>query len=340
MSTENRVKVGIIGAGDMGTRHAMNLHNIVPGARVAGIYDLDQDRAGQVAAECGGARAFGDPVELIRDPSVDAVLVVSPDPTHAAFVHECLRANKPVLCEKPLATTAADALSLIAAEQQLGRRMISVGFMRRFDPQHIAVQQVVASGQIGRAILFKGVHRNPKVLSHLPGPIVVTNSAIHDLDSARWLLGQDVTRVWVRGARTHATFSAETLDMLLIQMTLTGDCLATIECSVAIEYGYEVSAEVVGERGTAMTLQPDGALVRADRTCGVCVPQHHHDRFQRAFVPELTNWIQSVQHGTPFAGASAWDGYMASLAADGCIESLHTGQPTNVATPPKPVLYR
>lgn len=334
------IAVGVIGAGGMGARHAMNLHHIVPGARVAGIYDLDQDRAGQVASECGGAKAFGDPLELIRDAKVAAVLVVSPDPTHAQFVHECLRANKPVLSEKPLATSAADALSIVEAEQAQGRRMIAVGFMRRFDPQHVAVKRAVESGQIGRAILFKGVHRNPMIPPHLPGPIVVTNSAIHDLDSTRWLLGQDVTEVWVRGVRTHTAFSDETLDMLLFQMTLTGECLATIECSVAIEYGYEVSAEVVGERGTAVTLQPDGALVRAAKASGVAVPQSHLDRFQSAFVPELTHWIATLQTGEPFGGASAWDGYMATLVAEHCIESLRTGKPVSVVVPDKPALYR
>jgi myo-inositol 2-dehydrogenase/D-chiro-inositol 1-dehydrogenase len=174
---------------------------------------------------------------------------------------------------------------------------------------------------------------------HLPGPIVVTNSAIHDLDSTRWLLSQDVTEVWVRGVRTHTAFSDETLDMLLFQMTLSGECLATIECSVAVEYGYEVSAEVVGERGTAVTLQPDGALIRAAKASGVVVPQSHLDRFQSAFVPELTNWIESLRAGKPFAGASAWDGYMATLVAESCIESLRTGKPASVATPEKPGLY-
>jgi myo-inositol 2-dehydrogenase / D-chiro-inositol 1-dehydrogenase len=176
------IAVGVIGAGEMGTRHATNLHSLVPGARLAGVYDLDQDRAKRVVAECDAAKAFGDPIELIRDAGVDAVMVVSPDPTHPGFVHECLRAGKPVLCEKPLATTAAAALGIVEAELQLGRRLIAVGFMRRFDLQHVAVKRAVESGQIGRAILFKGMHRNPDIPTHLPGPIVVTNSAIHYID--------------------------------------------------------------------------------------------------------------------------------------------------------------
>src|SRR5947209_6163039 len=212
------ILVGVIGAGRMGSCHALNLHRYVKGARVAAIYDLDQPRAGQVAAECGSAKAFSDPLHLIEDAGVDAVVIASPDPTHAEFVHACLRHHKPVLCEKPLATTAAEALKIIEAEQALGQRLIAVGFMRRFDPQHVAVRQVVAAGEIGRPILFKGVHRNAMIPSNLPSEFVVTNSAIHDIDSARWLLGQEITEVYVRGVRTHTSFSDETRDMVLIQM--------------------------------------------------------------------------------------------------------------------------
>jgi myo-inositol 2-dehydrogenase/D-chiro-inositol 1-dehydrogenase len=334
------LSIGVIGAGGMGSRHALNLHRYVKGARVTAIYDLDQARAGQVAAECGSARAFSDPLHLIQDAGVDAVVIASPDPTHAEFVHVCLQHHKPVLCEKPLATTAQEALTIIEAEQALGRRLIAVGFMRRFDPQHVAVRQVVAAGDIGRPILFKGVHRNPMIPPHLPGAAVVTNSAIHDIDSARWLLGQEITEVYVRGVRTHTSFSDETLDMVLIQMTLSGQCLATAEVSVAVEYGYEVSAEIVGERGSALTMPPGLALVRSHEARSVVVPKSHLARFQEAYIPELTAWVQSIQTGQPFTGANAWDGYMSLLVTDACIHSLESGTSVAVSTPAKPGLYQ
>src|SRR5690348_8858537 len=95
--------IGVIGAGGMGSRHVMNLHHYIKGVRVVAIYDLDQARARQVAEECGTAKAFSDPQQLIQDASVEAVLIASPDPTHAEFVHVCLQQHKPTLCEKPLA---------------------------------------------------------------------------------------------------------------------------------------------------------------------------------------------------------------------------------------------
>ena len=332
--------VGVIGAGRMGTYHAVNLQRYMKGARVAAIYDLDQARAGQVAAECGSAKAFQDPLQLIQDAGVDAVLIASPDPTHAEFVHECLRHRKPVLCEKPLATTAAEAQKIIEAEQAVGQRLIAVGFNRRFDARHLAVRQVVAAGEIGRAFLYKGVHRNTMIPPHWPGKPVVTGSAIHDIDSIRWLLGQEITEVYVRGVRTHTSFSDETLDMLLLQMTVNGDCLATVEVSVAIEYGYEVSAEIVGERGTALTTPLGLALVRSQGARSVPVSSDGLAYFQEAYVSELTHWVHAVQSGQRFPGATAWDGYMSLLVSDACIQSLHSGTLVPVSTPARPDFYQ
>ena len=127
----------------MGMRHAENLHRHVAVVHVAAAYDLDRSRAEQVAALCGAA-VYDDPLRLIQDDRVEAIIIASPDATHAGFVQECLRGGKPVLCEKPLATSAADAARVIEAECAVGRRLVSVGLMRRFDPYHVAVQQVAA----------------------------------------------------------------------------------------------------------------------------------------------------------------------------------------------------
>lgn len=331
--------IGVIGTGRMGTRHALNVHRYVKGARLAGVYDLDQERARQVVAECGSAKVFQDPLQLIRDVGVEAVVITSPDPTHAEFVHECLRNHKPVLCEKPLATTAAEAQRIVEAERATGHRLISVGFMRRFDPRHLAVQQAVKAGKIGRAILYKGVHRNPAVPPNWSSELVVTSSAIHDIDATRWLLGQEVTEVYVRGVRMHASLSDETQDMQLLQMTLSGDCLASVEVSVAIEYAYEVSAEIVGERGTALTTQPDLALVRSQEARTVPLTANGIAYFQEAYVTELTEWVHAVQSGQAFSGATAWDGYVSLLVSDACIQSLHSGRPVAVPVATKPNFY-
>jgi myo-inositol 2-dehydrogenase/D-chiro-inositol 1-dehydrogenase len=334
------ISVGVIGTGGMGTRHAVNLHRYIGGARVAAVYDLSKDRAYQASDLCGSAEVMADPIALIENDCVDAVLIASPDDTHAALTLACLKAGKPVLCEKPLATTVEDAVKVVEAESALGRRLVSVGFMRRFDPQHVAVKTIAESGEIGRPLLFKGVHRNAAVAFGITGATILTNSAGHDFDSARWLLGEEVQEVYVRGLRSRPELHPDTKDLLLVEMSLTNNCMAVAEVYVNDEYGYEVSAELVCQRGTAATMQPDLALVRANAHRGFQVPSDWLSRFQDAYVAELLDWIDSVgQPGGSFHGASAWDGYVTMMVTSASIESLHTGTVVPVKLREKPDLY-
>ena len=190
------ISVGVIGSGGTGTRHAETLSATVSGARVAGVTDLDRSRAEGLAAKCGsGVVVFEDEQALIRHDGVDAVVVTTPDDTHAGLVMECLRHEKPVFCEKPLATTVDDARTIVDAEAGLGRKMVQVGFMRRYDPRHLDVKSAIDSGAIGNPVLFKGTHRN---LGSAPGSnseSILVNSAVHDLDSERWILGQEIEEV-------------------------------------------------------------------------------------------------------------------------------------------------
>lgn len=339
MLNRKEISVGLIGAGGMGSRHASNLQEQVPGARVAAVYDLDAGRARQAAARCGSSAVFEDPFRVIQDPGIDAVIIASPDATHLDFTLACLQAGKPVLCEKPLATSAQDAARAVGAECAAGRRLVSVGLMRRFDPYHAGVREIVAAGKLGRPVLYKGVHRNVAVPYDSRGEVILTNSAGHDIDAVRWLLGQEIETVYVSGVRSHATFGPETTDLLLLQMSLSGDCLATVEVFAAAEYGYEVTAEIVGERGVATSGRPDRALVRSGAAAGVGLPGDWLERFQDAYIIELREWIQSVRSGATFAGASAWDGYLTLLVTDACIRSLRSGKPVAVEAPARPSLY-
>jgi myo-inositol 2-dehydrogenase/D-chiro-inositol 1-dehydrogenase len=270
---------------------------------------------------------------------VDALLIAAPDPAHAELARACVRAGKPVLCEKPLATSAGDAQRVVADEVALGRRLVALGFMRRFDPPHVAVFEALQSGTLGRPVLLKGLSREITIPDDLPIATILTNSVIHDLDSARWMLGQEAAEVFVRGVRSRASFGPDTLDMLMVHLQMTGDTMASIEASLAVEYGYEIAAEVVCERGTVATMQPELACWRSGRQRGLPVPADWLERFQTAYVAELQAWVAALRAGRTFEGASAWDGYMASVIADACIEAVQTGKPVPVARPARPPLY-
>lgn len=335
----SEITVGVIGTGGMGARHALNLHAHVTGARVGAVYDLDAERARLAADAAGKAPVCKDPYALINDPSIDAVLVAAPDPTHADFAAACVAAGKPVLCEKPLATTACRALDVVNQEVEIGRRLVSVGFMRRFDPAHVAVKRAIDEDAIGVPMLFKGASRASMMPGDLPIHTIMTNSAIHDLDSARWMMGRDPVEIHVRALRTHSHFPEQARDLFLITMALENDGLASVEVAMAAEYGYDIEATVVGQKGVLETTQPDVAILRRQGECGYAYPKDWLVRFQPAYLTEVEEWIGSLLNGTPFPGASAWDGYMATLTAETCVDALRTGALTPLKPADKPALY-
>jgi myo-inositol 2-dehydrogenase/D-chiro-inositol 1-dehydrogenase len=334
---DERIPVGVVGTGGMGGMHADCLHRKVAGARVTAVSDVDAEKAGKVADECG-AVVFGDAVDMMRDEGVEAVVIASPDPTHAELVHECLRLGKPVLCEKPLATSPEEALGIVEAEVEAGRKLVQVGFMRRYDPQHVDVKNVVASGAIGEPVLFKGWHRNARIPPGADSAWVVINAAIHDLDSARWMLETaEVEEVFVRGLNTSGGGEGQ-YDLQLIQLTFADGRLATIEVNVDAQFGYEVGVEVVGVSGTAHTAPPSGAVVRLDRAYAQSVEDDWLGRFEPAYTIELQQWIRSIEGGRPPA-PDAWDGYASLVVAEACIASIRSGNPEGVSVPEKPALY-
>jgi myo-inositol 2-dehydrogenase/D-chiro-inositol 1-dehydrogenase len=334
---DERIPVGVVGTGGMGGMHAHCLHRKVAGARVAAVSDVDAARAGTVAEECGGAAVFGDAVEMIRDEGVEAVVVASPDPTHAELVLECLRLGKPVLCEKPLATSPEEALGIVEAEVEVGRKLVQVGFMRRYDPQHVDVKNVALSGAIGQPVLFKGWHRNMRIPPGADSAWVVINAAIHDLDSARWMLDGEVEEVFVRGLNTTGSGEGE-FDLQLILLTFADGRLATIEVNVDARFGYEVGVELVGARGTAHTAPPSGAVMRLDRSFSQRVDEDWLSRFEPAYTIELQEWVGSIAGRRP-PTPDSWDGYASLVVAEACIASIRSGNPEIVAVPEKPALY-
>src|SRR5690349_2383906 len=122
------VRIALLGAGIMGADHARIVAGDLPGARLQVVCDASVDRARRVADDCGAADVATDPMAVIGRSDVDAVLIASPDETHAPLTLAAIAAGKPVLCEKPLAPTSADCRKVIGAELQAGRRLVHLGF--------------------------------------------------------------------------------------------------------------------------------------------------------------------------------------------------------------------
>ena len=331
------VQVGLVGTGEIGRVHANNLARRTPGAQVVAVMDIDSERLEAVAAECGAARTYTDASALIDDPDIDAVVIATPDATHADLTLACIGAGKPVLCEKPMATSAADANHILQAEQAEGRRLVQVGFMREYDRAHKELVSVLASGDIGAALRFRGIHMNPRRGFDKPVEDTILNSLIHDIHSARWMMGEEISRVYVQWVAAQPEQPSSSR-YVIIQVAFTSGAIGTLEWSGDSGYGYEVEVEIVGETGTAQTASNTSTILRQSGTMSRSITPNWPERFSDAYLDEMEAWIGSVLTAEP-TGPSAWDGYMSLVVADACIRSSQTGLPQGVTGGERPSLY-
>lgn len=320
------VRVGVIGVGVMGADHARKLNGSVSGAEVTAIADYDQEVATAVAREMRNADVRADGFALIDSDDVDAVVIASHDSTHAALAHAAIKAGKPVLCEKPLAPTAAEARAVADAERAGGRPLIGLGFMRRFDPSYTDLKAVLESGELGEILVCHCVSRT---VSHPSGDSAstITNAAIHELDIVPWLLGSPISEVsWHCGKKSSNSGLRQDPQIMLLR-TASG-VLVTVEVFLNAQYGYDTRSEVVGESGTAALTLPARVVVDRQRARGIDYPENWIPRYADAYRIELQEWIDSIEQGRPSTLASAEDGLRAALVADAVIASMNNGGST------------
>ena len=305
------VRVGVIGTGVMGSDHARLFASEIGGATLAGVADPDLARAG---ASARGAPVFADAADLIASDGVDAVVVASPDPTHDALVRACLDAGKPVLCEKPLALRADQALDLVRAEAALGRTLIHVGFMRRFDPAYLDLKETLERGDIGAPRIVHNQHRNAYVPPSFQGAMAITNSFVHEIDICRWLLGDEYASGHV--LPTTATDGPLAGDPQMITLVTAGGTIVSTEVFINAVYGYHVHCELVGTEGTAAMAAPALTRTRSDRAERAAFPENWIPRFADAYRRQNQAWIDSQGGGDAAGLATAWDGYVATAIAE------------------------
>jgi myo-inositol 2-dehydrogenase/D-chiro-inositol 1-dehydrogenase len=299
--------VGVIGTGSMGAVHARLLQHAVAGARLVATAD-------PVARPPGGATHYEDPEALIADPAVEGVVIASPPAFHEPLALACLAAGKRVLCEKPLADSAAACRRLVEADAD-GR--LTTGFMRRYDPAYAGLRRRLP--EVGALRLAHMVHRNASFRPGFTAEGVLTDTLVHEADVARWLLDEEIARVAVFavGDGLH--------DPQLVVFETASGRVVSVELFVNAGYGYEIRCEVVGEHGTLELAPPASVVARSKEMLSAGVPDDFEQRFEDAYRLELQAWVA----GEP--GPSAYDGYAATAVCEAAVASWRGGGTVEVA---------
>lgn len=333
------LKIGVIGTGMIGRDHTRRIQQVLAGAEVVALSDVNLASAESVRADLAPqARLYDTGEALIAAPEVDAVLVTSWGATHEPYVLAAVAAGKPVFCEKPLATTAEGARRIVEAEVAHGKRLVQVGFMRRYDAGYLALKQAVQQ-HTGAPILVHAAHRNPAVPEAYVTPMAIHDTLIHEIDVFRWLLDDDYVSARVLYPRNAARSHGKLRDPQVVVLETAKGVLIDVEIFVNCQYGYDIQCEVVGEDGTARLPEPMAVAMRLDAKRQSSILTDWKDRFVASYDVELQDFIAAASKGGA-TGPSAWDGYAAAVTSDACVQAQESaGQAVAIELPARPALY-
>jgi myo-inositol 2-dehydrogenase/D-chiro-inositol 1-dehydrogenase/scyllo-inositol 2-dehydrogenase (NAD+) len=334
------LRVLVVGVGRAGLVHGRNFAAGVRGARLVAVADPDEDSRERAVAALQCERSLADPLAAVGEESVDAVVVASPTYAHAELAVAALEAGKHVLCEKPLALSLDEAAAIVeAAESSDG--VFLMAFMRRFDAEFVRVAERIAAGDIGEPLLIRSTGRGPGLPpdwaldpSVSGGLIAEVNS--HDLDTVRWLSGQEYEAVYALGraakrpdiAERHPSF----VDLVVASFELSGGALAQVDGACPADYGYDARVEVYGSEGVLFAGDPRAGstlLVRSEAASADPV-RSWRDLFAAAYRAEDEHFVRAAL-GEEAPRTSVVDGLRALEAVVAVNRSIAEATPVAFA---------
>ena len=334
----NRIRIGAIGLGKVGSEQVKTIVRSVGAGDLVAVSDINVARAQTIAdALPGEVRVYETAEELIASDEVDAVTIASSAESHLSLVLACIEHRKPVFCEKPLALTAADCEQILDAEVRAGRRFVQVGFMRRYDGAFVNLKSVVDTGDLGEIVSLQFVHRAADVPSWVTSSAHTTEAVVHEADSTRWLLEDEIVEVRVTGNGGKFGLD-EWLDPQFFYFRTARGVMIYSEVFLRATYGYEIGCDVVGRAGVTRLTNAPAVSVSLDFRESGARERDFTVRFGDAYRRELEAWALDAAEGV-VTGPNAWDGYCAAAVTDACLESLQTGTPVDVQYRPRPTLY-
>jgi len=303
---KGRLAIGLIGAGRLGRVYARDLATRIAETKLVAIADPVETVAQEVAAEFDVPKHYADPLALIDDPAVDAVVIVSPTHTHRELVIAAASRKKPTFCEKPPALSLEEVAEMQDAVSKSGM-FLQMGFMRRFDAGYASAKRQIDEGRIGMPLVFKSTSRDPfrpslEYANPKSSGGMLLDMGIHDFDLARWFMGE-VRTVSTIGATIAYPELATVgdIDNAVASLTFASGKLGVVDLSRSGIYGYDIATEILGLEGTLKIgyLRETPVMLMTKNSVAHDTVPYFMERFRDAYTTQLQNFAQNVQQDRP-----------------------------------------
>ena len=288
------------------------------------------------AADLGIQKVFDDPMKVVQDPEVEAVLICTSTAAHAELSIAAAKAGKHIFCEKPVHTDLNEIRKILAEVEKAGVKF-QVGFVRRFDHNHKAVRDTVASGKLGAPSVVKVTSRDP---ADQPMTYISTSGGIHidmtihDFDMVRYLSGSEVTEVVAYGSCANPEYAKyNDVDTTIIMMKFENGALGVIDNTRASKYGYDQRTEVQCVEGCVQVsndLENTAMISSAEGVSSAKPTWFFLERYNNAFVAEEQAFVDAILNDTEVP-VNGHDGLMPVAIAIAAKKSLEEGRPVKLS---------
>lgn len=323
------LNIGLLGCGRIGQVHGETLRGMTT-ARAAAVSDFVPEAA-QALADKLAAKVMTSE-EILRDPSIDAVVIGTPTTTHFDLIHEAAANGKAIFCEKPLDLSVDRIRTCLAAVKKAGVPFMTA-FNRRFDPSFAHLQRQITDQVIGNVEIVTILSRDPA-----PPPIgyiktsggIFRDMMIHDLDMARFLLGEEPVELSAAASCLvdPEIGAAGDFDTAAVTLKTASGKLCQISNSRRATYGYDQRIEVHGAKGM---LRADNVLentVELSTGAGFrTAPTQPFflERYAAAYHAEMVHFVEQITVGAAMT-PSGEDGLRAQILADTADAAARDGQ--------------
>ncbi|MEM9431159.1 MAG: inositol 2-dehydrogenase [Pseudomonadota bacterium] len=327
------IRFGLLGCGRIGQVHAESLSRETR-ARLVAVADAVPAAAAALADMHGAEVRAAD--ALIASGDIDAVIIGTPTTLHYDQINAAAAAGKAIFCEKPIDLSSARVRACLKAVEASGVPFLTA-FNRRFDPSFAALEQRLRAGEIGRVELIQLTSRDPA-----PPPIgyiktsggLFRDMMIHDLDMARFLLGEEPTQVFATGACLvdPEIGRAGDVDTAAVTLSTASGAICQISNARRAVYGYDQRIEVHGAAGMLSAANVPATTVEQAGPAGFTRAPNMHfflERYEAAYRLELAHFVDALSTGAA-PSPNAEDGLRAQILADAAAQSMAEGRPIPV----------